>query len=83
MKQTKADFDRGYQNAIKDIETMRKRQPNISNEDILYQLLAYAPHCPSFWYKNKKGELSYMIITTQYSKGYEKACKDLLEEHKQ
>ena len=83
MKQTKVDFDRGYQNAIKDIENMRKERPDFSNEDILFQLLAYAPHCPSFWYKNKKGELDYKVITTQYSKGYEQACRELLEEKKQ
>lgn len=80
MKQTQKDFNRGYQNAVKDIENMRKEQPNISDEDIRFQLLAYAPHCPSFWYKDKNGELRYKIITTKYAKGYEKACSDLLKE---
>ncbi len=49
MKQTQADFEQGYQTALKDIEDKKKEHPEWSMKDIVYDLGYMCPFFPSFW----------------------------------
>lgn len=73
MKQTQADFDEGYQTALKDIEEKRKQHPDWSMKDIVYDLGYLCPFFPSFWTKGMK---RYVVIRTKWGLGYMKALTD-------
>ena len=64
-----AAFEKGYQQALKDIENRKNQNPNREMEDILYELDHYAT--PVFVSKGR-----WKVINSKYSRGYQKALDD-------
>ncbi len=79
MKQTQADFERGYRDALKDIEGCRRKHPDWDDFDIRFDLGYLCPYFPSF---QRKGKGEYVVIRTKYGLDYQKAIDDKLKEVK-
>lgn len=69
MKQTQADFERGYQKALGDIKKLKEKNPDRDMEDILIELDHNAT--PIFVSKGR-----WKVINSKYALGYQKALTD-------
>lgn len=69
MKQTQADFDRGYQKALEDLKKLKEKNPDRAIEDILFELRYGAT--PVFVSKGR-----WKVINSKYALGYNKALQD-------
>lgn len=76
MKQTQADYNRGYNEAINDIKKYIKEN-NETDKALVYMTLTHwLPYCPQFSRKTKNGGSEYVVVWTKYAKGYNQALLD-------